>query len=223
VAVSRLGQRPILVPMLAVPVYWLFLLGWANGRARWFFGSGLLLGLAVGYTYPAARLLPIILTVALLPELFTPRPRLALTGLLLTAAAALLVYCRWPLHAHYPAQFSARAGSVMVWNFLPTPAAIAAELGHNALRVAAFFCCQGSPNPIFGLPGTPGLAMILAPFLLLGLGLAIAQWRSLFHRLLAVWWLIGVAPSIIAIEAPHPLRMIAAIPPTAILKPPSAC
>jgi hypothetical protein len=218
IAVSRLGQRPILVPMLAVPVYWLFLIGWSDGRARWFVFSGLLLGLAVGYTYSAARLLPIILTLALLPELFTPRRRSAITGLLITAAAALLVYL--PMGGYmltHPAQFSARAGSVMVWNFLPTPTAIAAELGHNALRVAGFFCCAGSPNPIFGLPGYPGLSMILAPFLLIGLALSLWQWRSLPHRLLALWWLIGVAPSIIAIEAPHPLRMITAIPPTAIL------
>jgi hypothetical protein len=32
-----------------------------------------------------------------------------------------------------------------------------------------------------------------------------------------LWWLVGVFPSVIAIEAPHPLRMIAAIPATAAL------
>ena len=34
---------------------------------------------------------------------------------------------------------------------------------------------------------------------------------------MALWWLTGILPSIIAIEAPHPLRMIVAVVPTAIL------
>ncbi len=229
ISVSRLGQRPVLVPLLAVPVFWLFVAGWADGRARWFLGSGALLGLALGYTYGAARLLPVILLLALLPEFFgrsageqaTARhaPRISqLKNLLLLIAAAMAVYApmAWYFAAH-PAQFSARAGSVMVWNFLASPAAIAAELGRNALRVAGFFCCAGSPNPIFGPPGYPGLSPWLAPFLLIGLAVAVRHWRSLFHRLVALWWLIGVAPSVIAIEAPHPLRMIAALPATAIL------
>src|SRR6185503_14719410 len=43
------------------------------------------------------------------------------------------------------------------------------------------------------------------------------NWRDLFSRLIALWWLSGIARSIIAIEAPHPLRMIVALVPTAIL------
>ncbi|MCG3209473.1 MAG: hypothetical protein FOGNACKC_03100 [Anaerolineae bacterium] len=237
IEVSRLGQRPVLVPLLAVPIFWFFLRGWAGGGRGWFIASGALLGLA-GHTYSAARLLPLILLLALLPEIFIrsqgagaqATPSLAARhsqfkiqnskffGLLLFAAAAGVVFAPmgWYLLTH-PAQFTERAGSVMVWNFLNTPAAIAAEIGHNALRVAGFFCCAGSPNPIFGLPGYPGLSPLLAPFLLLGLALALKNWRNLFYRLVALWWLIGIAPSVIAIEAPHPLRMIAALPATAIL------
>ncbi|HMQ55276.1 MAG TPA: hypothetical protein PKD98_24555 [Anaerolineae bacterium] len=221
IAVSRLGQRPIMVPLIAVPFFWFFLKGWATGRKRWFILSGSLLGLA-GYTYPAARLLPLILGLALLPELVSLYRRSSLgrylPGLLLLIATAALVYApmAWYLVNH-PAQFTDRAGSVMVWNFLETPTAIVAELGRNVGRVAAFFCCAGSPNAIFGWPGYPGLSLWLTPFLLLGLGFALRSWRQLFYRLVALWWLIGIAPSIIAIEAPHPLRMIVAIPPTAIL------
>jgi hypothetical protein len=117
----------------------------------------------------------------------------------------------------HPAQFTARAASVMVWHYLDTPAAILAELGHNTLRVLGFFCCVGSPNAIFGLPGHPGLSPLLTPFLIIGLFMAIKNWRNLFWRLVALWWLIGISPSFIAIEAPHPLRMIVALVPTAIL------
>ena len=223
IAVSRLGQRPILVPLLAVPIFWLFLRGWATQQRRWFIVSGLLLGLA-GHTYSAARLIPLILVLALLPEFFVQpwpqknRLKLRLVNLVSFGLAALLVYLpmAWYLFIH-PAQFTARAGSVMIWNFLDSPAAIFSELGRNLLRVAGFFCCAGSPNPIFGLPGYPGSPLLLLPFLLIGLAWSVANWRNLFLRLVALWWLMGLLPSIIAIEAPHPWRMIVAVIPTAIL------
>jgi hypothetical protein len=229
IAVSRLGQRPILVPLVGLALFWLFLKGWASGVRRYFILAGLFLGLA-GHTYSAARLLPLILTLAILPELIrqlwqartTPAGvavlRQTLGNLLLFGLTAGLVYLpmAWYLITN-PAQFTGRAGSVMVWNFLDTPAAILAEIGRNALRIAAFFCCRGSPNPIFGPPSYPGLPFILTPFLIIGLWVCLKQWRNLFERLVLLWWLIGLSPALIAIEAPHPWRMVVALVPTAIL------
>ena len=221
IAVTRLGQRPILAPMLAVPLFWFFLKGWSSGQTRWFILSGILMGLE-GYTYSAARLLPLILIITFLPEVLLNTAliynRKRLINLLVFVAVAAVVYL--PMAGYlvaYPAQFFARAASVMVWNFLDTPSAVIAELGRNALRVAGFFCCGGSPNPIFGFPNYPGLPFILTPLLIVGLGVGLKNWRTPFQRLVVLWWLIGIAPSIIAIEAPHPLRMIIAVAPTAIL------
>ncbi|MCB0209427.1 MAG: hypothetical protein KDJ52_08860 [Anaerolineae bacterium] len=222
IAVTRLGQRPILVPLFSIPIFWFFLKGWQSGQKRWFVMSGLFMGLE-GYTYSAARLLPIILVLALLPEfLVNPLKRSAIKRTVLNLSlfllTALVVYSpmAWYLLNH-PAQFTSRAFSVMVWNFLDTPTDIITELGRNAGRVLGFFCCSGSPNPIFGYPGYPGLSFWLTPALVIGLIIAIKHWRDFFHRLVALWWLVGVFASIVAIEAPHPLRMIVAMPPTAIL------
>ncbi len=229
ISISRLDQRPLTVPLLSVPVFWFFFKGWTSGQRHWFILSGLVVGLGL-HTYSAARLLPVILLLTFLPELLLtlrsshiPHPTSHiphhLSGLALFIATALLVAAPmlWYFVTH-PAQFTARAASVMVWNYLNPPADILAELGRNTLRVLGFFCCIGSPNAIFGLPGYfGGLSPVLTPFLFIGLILALKNWRNLFFRLVALWWLIGILPSIIAIEAPHPLRMIVAVVPTAIL------
>ncbi|MFN8453833.1 MAG: hypothetical protein U0401_04045 [Anaerolineae bacterium] len=228
ITISRLDQRPLIVPLLAVLVFWFFLKGWTAGGRRWFILSGLFLGLSF-HTYSAARLLPVILILAVIPEFFikyqvsgvthhASSVKCQVSRLMLFSVMTLLVAgpMLWYFAGH-PAQFSARAGSVMIWNFLDTPTDILAELGRNLWRVLGFFCCVGNPNAIFGLPGEPGLPLILTPFLVVGLVVAVLNWRNLFARLVAVWWLVGIFPSIIAIEAPHPLRMIVALPPTAIL------
>ncbi|MCP4358389.1 MAG: hypothetical protein GY796_10275 [Chloroflexi bacterium] len=218
---GRLGLRTELATFLSIPIIWLFLKGWGKGQRHWFILSGLLLGL-LGYTYSAARLLPLILALALVPEFLPPqkgrRIKAQITNLFIFTVAAIIVYLpmMWYLSTH-PAQFTARAFSVMIWNFVDTPADIITEVGRNALRVISFFCCVGSPNPIFGLPEYPGLHPILFPFLLIGLLGAIINWRLLFPRLVVLWWLIGLVPSIVTLEAPHPLRMVLAIVPTAIL------
>ncbi|MBN1220938.1 MAG: hypothetical protein JXM69_18595 [Anaerolineae bacterium] len=220
IVVGRLGVRAVLVALFSVPMFWLFLKGWVTNQKRWFILSGGLMGL-IGYTYFAARLLPIILLLVVIPEFFIrPKERLSRhgSGLLAFVFSALVVYLpmAWYMITH-PVQFTTRAFSVMVWNFLDTPADIVAEIGRNVWRVLGFFCCAGSPNPIFGVPGHPGLHPLLAPFLLIGLILALKNWRHIVYRLVACWWLIGLGASIIAIEAPHPLRLIVAVVPTAIL------
>jgi len=235
IAISRLGQRPILVPMLAVPLFWFFFKGWVTGQKRWFVFSGLLMGLE-GYTYSAARLLPVILILVLLPE-FVPKLRNTkfnegasvkvppgkgfkdvITNLFIFGLVAIIIYTPMAFYlVSHPGQFSERAFSVMVWHFLDTPPDIMAEIGRNSLRVAGFFCCNGSPNPLFGLPNFPGSHPLLLPFLLMGLVGALKHWQYLFPRLVALWWLLGLIPSLLAIEAPHPLRMIVAVVPTAIL------
>ncbi len=219
IVMGRLGLRTELATVLMVPIVWAFLKGWQTNRPRGFITAGVLLGM-LGYTYSAARLLPVILVLTIIPELFTGPKRIKTIVLQigLMALTALIIYLPmlWYLYTH-PALFTERAFSVMIWNFLDTPGDIALEMGRNVLRIGGFFCCVGSPNPIFGLPDYPGIQWLLTPFLLIGLIGTIAQWQQIFPRLVVIWWLVGLFPSIISIEAPHTLRMMVALIPSVIL------
>jgi len=227
-AVSQRGQRPILVPFLSVPLFWFFLKGWHSGKSKWFVLAGVMLGLGA-YTYGAARLLPPILAVAVLPDLLRAILRvrtgdrgeivrarcLGLIGLAFSALLTALPMI-WYFVTH-PGQFSTRAASVTIWQYVHEPSQVVMEILQNVPRVLGYFCCLGSTTVSSGLPDYPGITPLLAPFLAVGfLG---ALWHSahLLHRLVWLWWLIGLVPSMVTIEAPHPLRMLVAIVPTAML------
>jgi 4-amino-4-deoxy-L-arabinose transferase-like glycosyltransferase len=229
ISITRRGQRPILVPIVAVLLFWLVLKARHSGQRKWFVLAGIALGLS-GYTYGAARLLPLILLLVFLPQMvqwlfgalrrysshhLTP-VRIPWVNIAWFLLAAVLVYL--PIGMYFlghQAQFTSRAGSVMVWSFLTDPKSIAAELIRNVQRVLCFFCCLG--NPSFGPADFPGFNPFLLPFLAIGLITAAFNVRDLIHRLLLLWWGIGLIPSVAAIEAPHPYRMIVSLTPSAIL------
>jgi hypothetical protein len=224
--VSLRAERPIMVPLLAVPVIWFLLKAWHSGAARWFILAGAALGLGA-HTYGAARLLPVILILAALPALgFWLRSarsdssqfRTRVVNLVWLVVAALLVAgpMAWYFVTH-PAQFSARAGSVAVWNYVGAPSEVAMEMARNVPRVLGYFCCVGATTLYNGLPDYPGITPWLAPFLAIGCVGAVLNSRHFLHRLIWVWWVIGLLPSITTIEAPHPLRLLVAIVPTALL------
>ncbi|MGQ9500447.1 MAG: ArnT family glycosyltransferase [Anaerolineae bacterium] len=226
--VSQRAERPIMAPLLSVPLFWFFLKGWYTGRHKWFVLAGVMLGLGA-YTYGAARLLPVILVLAILPDLV----RAALRGRASSQVSCLRAQCLnlgWlalsallvalPMigyFATHPGQFSARAESVTIWHYVYDPLQIAVEMLQNVPRVFGYFCCLGGTTMFNGLPDYPGVTPLLAPFL--AAGFFGAAWHShhLVHRLIWLWWLIGLTPSIVTIEAPHPLRMLVAITPTAIM------
>jgi hypothetical protein len=227
-SVSRRAQRPILVPLLSVPLFWFFLKGWYSGERKWFIWAGVMLGLGA-YTYGAARLLPLILLLAVVPELLRAALRahrgewrdrlrtrcIGLGWLLLSASLTALPMIGY--FVTHPAQFSARAASVTIWHYVHDPLQVITEFLQNMPRVLGYFCCLGSPTISSGLPDYPGFTPLLAPFLAVGFLGAVWHSASLFHRLLGLWWLIGLTPSLVTIEAPHPLRMLVAIVPTALM------
>lgn len=210
VSQTRLGLRAALLPMVSIGAFWLLVVGWRRLRLAPLILAGGLLGLAT-YTYTAARMLPLVVALALLPDLLR-RPRVGevprrrrWSGLGLMGLAALIVFA--PLGWYYlthPSAFAERAASIMVWNVWKpeSGSSLIEELALNLGRVLLMFL---------------RLPLPLAAGWALGMLAAVRHIRQLAYRLLLVWWALMLIPTLVTIEAPHPLRSLGAAPPSYLL------
>jgi hypothetical protein len=197
---------------------WAFLQGWRSGRRRWFIIAGGLLGL-LGYTYPAARALPLVLLLAGPAALVWPEGknrRSMAGGLAALGMTAFLIYVPMLVYTlANPQQANTRTFSVAVW---ANTGNLASALWDNLVVTAAFFCCRGNENLIFfGLPGRPAQDIGLGLLLLAGIILSIRLFKQMPVRVALLWFFLAWLPTLLAIEAPHPLRLIAAAPAAALL------
>jgi hypothetical protein len=118
----------------------------------------------------------------------------------------------------HPAQVTNRPFSVAIWAFADTPAELVTILRENLVLTAGFFCCRGNEHLIlFGLPGRAAQDIALGLLLLIGIGLCLRQFSRMEPRLLVIWFLLALIPTLLATEAPHPLRLIAAAPAMVLL------
>lgn len=234
---SRLGFRAILLPLFSTLAFYFLWRGLAAagrpGKPRYFVLAALWMALAI-YSYLAARLLPLVLLPFFLglwlghrfyPGRF-PAPAWRGLGVLLLALLLgllpLLVY--FGLH---PADFTARAGAVSIFN----PAWHQGDLAGTAWRTLAvtlgtFAGLSGDANPLVNLPGRPALPPLLAAFFGLGLLASLARIGSSRGApaarpaalLLLCWWGVMLLPALLAPEgAPHHLRLLGAAAPACIL------
>ncbi len=219
-SVNRIGfqvnTQPLLVT-LAVTAW----LAWTHRptrrRAVVF---GLLAALTL-YTYPAARIAPL-----LWPLLYVALPRdrrQSLRGTLLWAAAAFGVTVA-PVAVHFalnPYYLTLRA---------QTLSALGAELSlderarlwlDSALQVVGVYVGgPGDPDPRHNLPGRPAFAPYLAVLLAAGVALALAGLRRREQRAwtLLLWLAVLSLPAIAAGDAnPHYLRLLGALPAALLL------
>ncbi|HOT91880.1 MAG TPA: hypothetical protein PLJ78_07510 [Anaerolineae bacterium] len=169
VLLSRYGFRAISQPLLQALTVAALWHGLRTGKRAWLVAGGACLGLT-GYTYLAARLFPIPLTLALAWLLFrTPREarlqRMVQLGL--TLLVAVIVFAPLGLYfIRHPDAFTTRINQV------------AAPTWRDALR-GLWLCLRalvwpgdGDPYIRFNLPGRPvldGPAAVLAVFGLMGL------------------------------------------------------
>lgn len=220
IPVSRLGFRAILVPLVSVVAVWLFLWAWQRNRWADYLLAGIAFGVG-GYTYLAAKILPLVVG-AVLPEMIFSKKyrtlrRWGRLGLLAAMAASVYLPI-WLATQSLSGTVSDRVSSLWVWHTATTPVAQMAAVWRNLLLSAGYFCCTGNPALlIFGSLNRAAFGWGLGAIFFAALGWAVTRSADVRWRTVWLWWVIGIVPGVLAIEAPHPLRLIAAAVPSFVL------
>ncbi|MCL6649074.1 MAG: glycosyltransferase family 39 protein [Chloroflexi bacterium] len=221
--VTRTALRFTLLPLVECLAIWLLCRGIQRGRRRDFALAGLGFA-ACGYTYTAARALPLLLLGAVVglvvvrPPLARARWRAALwLPLVLGLALA-------PLLSYFlqnPLAFSGRMNQVLAGE----PAVSDPRFGpgdpgsllENPLRTLGMFILAGDQNLRTNLPGRPVFDPVMAACFLLGVGAALGGRRGWAGAFALFWLLVMLLPSALSTYAPHFGRAIGALPPAAAL------
>lgn len=229
-ALSRLGLRAIMLPLLAALTFTCFWRAWQHLRSAdkfpWFdlVLCGATLGLSL-YTYTASRFLPILVLITVVTGLvLTWRTGLSrwqpLWALGVIGLTALLVFA--PLGYHfltYPEHFSGRAAEISIFNPDYGGANPLGALGEAATKTALMFFTTPDPNLRHNPAARPVFDLLLAFWLLVGIGVALIRWRNLPYLFMLFWLGVLALPALLSVQgAPHSLRSIGVLP-VAILLP----
>lgn len=222
VMMSRLSFPAVFEPLCTLAALWLLLGSLrAAGGPRW--RLSLLAALAAGacgglsvQTYFSARLAPITLGVfALLAGWRWQVPsRGWLIRMALCGAGALLVALPLVQYAlANPQDFNDRVGSVFILNHaLENARAPLAELDESLGRHLLMFNAQGDLNGRHHAPGRPLLDLLSGFGLLAGCGVLWQTRRAWQSQAVFAALVLGVLPSALAVDGPHAMRSISAVP-----------
>jgi 4-amino-4-deoxy-L-arabinose transferase-like glycosyltransferase len=215
---SRLGMRPIALPVFLALSSALIWLAARRGRFWAWPLAGLSLGLSF-YTYLPVRLFPLVLLAQLVlgararwREVGPPGWRLAAGLGLYLAGVALLAL---PLALYFrgnPDDATARSAVVSIFASDEWRANPLGTLGRNVVLNLAMFTWRGDDTVRHNLPFRPVFDPLLSAFLLIGVALSVRRVRQ--PAWLATWGWLGfmTVPGILSDSAPHFLRSIGLLP-----------
>jgi len=214
---SRFGSQPILAATAAAATMAGLWRGARSGSPWAFFLAGVSLGLGLD-AYVAFRLFPLVpLASGLALMLASRRGRRALLrGGALAGLGALLVYAPLGLwFIQHPEWFFNRFSQTTSGTLRGSSAS--SNLLSNGLRTLGGLVFQGDGNWRQNLAGRPALDPAQDVFALAGLA-ALSPRRNWPQAVtLLVWLAVGLAPSVVTVEAPHFGRTTMVTPAIAIL------
>jgi len=217
---SRWAFAAIFDPLFAVAGF--ALLGWAleqPARARRVSGlavAGLLLGLAV-QTYHSGRVAPVVGACLLFLLLRGPSRRV---GSVLAFAAglglALLPLLAWA--SGHRAEFADRVSEVSLLTQAPLRGeAPLAALDQSLLAHLLMFNVRGDPQVHHNLPGHPMLDAVNGFAFLVGMTAMARRRAEVSSSFLLAALLLGLLPSLLALDGPNGMRAVAAIVPACLI------
>lgn len=215
---SRVGLRPILMPMMMALVFWLGTVAYKRSTAEkspaglWIL-TGLLYGLAF-YTYLAVRFTPVLLFLLLVYLWLNGRkerlfPSLAWFSIGAVITSLPLIF----LAVQQPEFLLGRAGQVSIFNPAITGGATPfAVFWRQSLHALGLFFIQGDVILRHNPPGRPVFDVLMAVPFLVGVVWCARNWRRPAAVTLLLWTLVMLGPTILAEDAPHFLRAVGLLP-----------
>ncbi len=222
---SRFGVRAVLLPLVeALAIYLVWRAARRGGYLTWA-AAGLVIGLGA-YTYLPIRLFPIVVAGSTLGAIWmrrraslrhgpttvghpATRVRELAGGIALMVGVAVLVALPLVLYfARNPADLNARVSQV---SLLDDRDALR-QVGDALLKTLGMFVVRGDAFVYTNLPGRPVFDLLVAPFFLLGLVVAVRRIRRLPYALLLLWLVVMLAPGVLTIGAPNFQRTAGLIP-----------
>ena len=214
---SRIGLRPILLPLMFTLTLWLGTLAYRrslSGRpATWLW---LLAGAVYGasfYTYLAVRFTPIFFILFLIYLGLTQRraglwPGIGFFALGTAVILTPLAVLAW----QQPDMILGRPGQVSVFNTAINGGDPLGTLWRNGWKALGLFFVKGDTIVRHNPPGRAvfDLFMIL-PFLI-GLVWCVRNWRRAPAMTLLLWTMVMLGPTILAEDTPHFLRAVGILP-----------
>ena len=214
---SRIGFRPILLPLMMSLTVWLatnaYRGRWPDKRNNWLWLlSGAVYGLSF-YTYLPVRFTPLILLLFLIYLLLTNRGKPLWPGLSFAALGTIITLFPLAIVAfQQPELVLGRPGQVSIFNQAVNDGSPLGALANNLLATLAMFLVKGDTIVRHNPPGRPIFDLFLIIPFLIGLVWCVRNWWRPPAMALLIWVVVMLGPTILAEDAPHFLRSVGVLP-----------
>jgi 4-amino-4-deoxy-L-arabinose transferase-like glycosyltransferase len=207
---SRIGLRHIILPPLALLVFyltWLPLADRSRKAVRWVVPLGISLALTT-YTYPASRMLPVLLVVfALYLSLFHRdlfRRVWRGYGIALLLTAVLIIPLAWAISQGTSEAAASGIGADArivelarpLWALLEGDPGPLLETARGTLNM---FHATGDPEWLYNIPARPVFGMPGAILFWAGAAISIVHWRKPRYAFLILWFSFGLVPTVLSV------------------------
>ncbi|MGB3716753.1 MAG: glycosyltransferase family 39 protein [Candidatus Promineifilaceae bacterium] len=219
---SRIGLRPILLPMMMTMTLWVGTLAYRSQRDghsnNWLWLlSGIFYG-ASFYTYLAVRFTPFLLAAIIIYLVITKRHKPLWPGVLWFALGAFITLIPLILLAvQQPGLVAGRLDQVSVLNPEVNDGSVVGTLLENIWLALGLFIIKGDTIVRHNPSGRALFDIfMLIPFLI-GLVWCFRNWRRPAAATLILWIGIMLGPTILAEDTPHFLRAVGILPAAVML------
>jgi 4-amino-4-deoxy-L-arabinose transferase-like glycosyltransferase len=222
IEMTRNAHRDTLLPLVEAVGYFFLWRAIRQHDWRLYACAGAVLGLAI-YTYSPGRFVSVSVAVFIGVEWVVAKLanrsrdriialELDWRGLIVAAFLALVVIAPLGIYfARNPDQFSRRFNSVAVLDFESPLAALGSSVAGNLAQFVV--PGMGYQSKHYNLPGKPVFDLLIAPWFLAGIVIALARFKLPSYRFLILWFVIMATPAFLTADMiPKGVRVLGVVP-----------